>query len=131
MPRLMCVCVPAGVPSLWRQMMCTPASRRADELQSKIDSPVHLHAPLVHLSMAYYNGPFPREPFRTWECWRGREIWTETGVSNNTNETLSSIQVKKSPDAVPTPVGLLEEPCDAALNDPIPNHLPNCKCMRV
>lgn len=109
MLRLMCVCAPAGVPSLWRQMMCTPASRRADELQSKIDGPVHLHAPLIHLPMAYYNEPFPREPFGTWEGWRGREIGIETGVSNNTNEALSSIQVKNSPDAAPRPVGLSED----------------------
>lgn len=131
MSRLMCICVPAGFPSHWRLMMCTPASHRADELQSKIDDPLHLHAPLIHLSMAYYNGPFPQEPFQTWEGWRGRETRPETGVSNNTNKALSSIQVKNSPDAAPTPVGLQEEPCDATLNEPIPNHLSNCKCMRV
>lgn len=111
--------------------MCTPASHRADEPQSKIDGRVHLHAPLVHLSPAYYNGPFPREPFRAWGRWRGRKSWIETGVSNNTNEAFSSIQVKKSPDAAPVPVGSQEMLCNATPKDLIPNNFSNCKCMCV
>lgn len=131
MSRLMCVCAPAGIPSLWRQLMCTPASHRADEPQSKIDGRVHLHAPLVHLSPAYYNGPFPREPFRAWGRRRGRKSWIETGVSHNTNEAFSSIQVKKSPDAAPVPVGSQEKLCNATPKDLIPNNCSNCKCMCV
>lgn len=131
MSRLMCVCAPSGFPSLWRQLMCTPASHRADEPQSKIDGRVHLHAPLVHLSPAYYNGPFPREPFRAWGRRRGRKSWIETGVSNNTNEAFSSIQVKKSPDAAPVPVGSQEKLCNATPKDLIPNNFSNCKCMCV
>lgn len=132
MSRRMCVCAPAGFPSLWRQLMCTPVSHRADEPQSKIDGHVHLHAPLVHLSPAYYNGPFPWEPFRAWRVGgerRGRKSWIETGVSNNTNEVFSYVQVKKSPDAAPAPVGSQEKLCDATPNDLIPNNFSNCKSM--